>query len=213
MAFTKRLVETFMQESRSSTSGYQDDEDINRNLASIDDLLMETFAPLYSTNGKVQDMLQPFVKSDNANVSLGKLEKPTDYVQYIDSIYKGSPVYPRNINEVSTINTSPVRKPTIYKGPYFAYFSSGDINYLPKEIEAVELFYLRRPVYGEIKLTPVSTAESDYNELSVTKEIEWPERAFNLFLYHLLEKYGVEMKDQLALEYSQLGINREISKI
>lgn len=214
MEFTKRLVETFMQQSNSSTSGYQDEADINRNLAAIDNELMETFAPLYSVNGKVQDLLQNHVKvlQDHPVVN-GVAPKPDDYVQYIDSFFKGNPVYTRNINEVSIINTSPIRKPTLDKGPYFVYFSSGNMNYLPKEIDAVELYFIKRLPPGEIKFEVMSTDDSDYVELSVVNEIQWPERAFNLFLYHLMERYGVEMKEQLSMEYSQLGITREVSKV
>lgn len=213
MAFTQRLIESFMQTARSSTSGYQDDVDINRNLAMIDNEIMETLAPLYSVNGKVQDLLQPFVKPVQSQaVVSGSLVKPADYVQYIDSIYEGKPVYPRNPNEIAILNTSPVRKPTLDKGPYFVYFTGGNINYLPNEIESVELVYLRKPEAGEISYSYTSTDDSDYVEISVVKEIEWPDRAFNLFYYHLLEKYGFEYSSQLALEYSQLGINREITK-
>lgn len=214
MAFTKRLIETFMQQSNSSTSGYQDEDDINRNLAAIDNELMETLAPLYSMNGKVQDLLQNHVdvKSDHPVIN-GVAPKPDNYVQYVDSIFDGNPVYPRNINEVSIINTSPIRKPTIDKGPYYVYFSSGNINYIPKEIDAVELYFLKRLKPGKISFDAVSTDDSDYFSISVVDEIGWPERAFNLFLYHLLEKYGVEMKEQLSMEYSQLGINREVSKV
>lgn len=214
MAFTKRLIETFMQQSNSSTSGYQDEDDINRNLAAIDNELMETLAPLYSMNGKVQDLLQNHVdvNSDHPVIN-GVAPKPDNYVQYIDSIFDGNPVYPRNINEVSIINTSPIRKPTIDKGPYYVYFSSGNINYIPKEIDAVELYFLKRLKPGKISFDAVSTDDSDYFSISVVDEIGWPERAFNLFLYHLLEKYGVEMKEQLSMEYSQLGINREVSKV
>lgn len=212
MAFTQRLIESFMQTARSSTSGYQDDDDINRNLAMIDNEIMETLAPLYSVNGKVQDLLQPFVKPISSTVVDGSLVKPTDYVQYVDSTYKGNPIYPRNPNEVSIINTSPTRKPTLDKGPYFVYFTGGDIKYLPKEIDAVDVVYLRRPVPGSVSFTISDLDDSDYIEMSVVKEIEWPERAFNLFYYHLLEKFGVEMSNQLASEYSQLGINREITK-
>lgn len=213
MAFTKRLVESFMQTSGTATSGYQDDVDINRNLAMIDNELMETFAPLYSENGKVQDILSAFIEmKEDQTVTNGKLDKPTDYVQYVDSVYKGKPVYPRNVNEISLIETSPIRIPTLEKGPYFVAFYSDEINYKPKEINKVNLVYIRRPVPGEIKFTPVSTDDSDYNTITVQREIEWPERVFNLFYYHLLEKYGIEKKDELELEYSQLGIQRELVK-
>lgn len=214
MAFTKRLVESFMQTSRSSTSGYQSKDDINRNIAMISNELMETFAPLYSINGKVQDILQPFVKPQpNAAVTLGLLSKPTDYVQYISSTFKDSPVYPRNLNEIDIINTSPVRKPTLEKGPYFVTFVGNDIKYHPKEINAVDLMYIRKPSAGSINFDIVSTEDSDYINIVVVQETEWPERAFNLFYYHLLEKYGFEQSSQLAAEYSQLGINREITKV
>lgn len=213
MAFTKLLIESVQQATRSSTSGYQDQDDINRNLEAVDKEITETLFPLYAINGKVQDLVQNFVKKSTGAVVSGELAKPDDYVQHISSSYEGKPMYPRNINEIDIIRTSPIRNPKLESGPYFIYFESTKIKYLPEDISSVDLVYLRRPKAGKIKETYVSDADRDYVTTDVVKEIEWDDRAFNLFYYHMMEKYGFEQNDQLSIEYSQLGINREITKV
>lgn len=212
MAFTKRLVESFMQTSQSLTSGYQSEEDINRNLAMIDSEIMEILAPLYATNGKVQDLLQNAVKKSELPVVDGIMSKPEGYLQFISSSYNGTPMYPKNLNEIDIINTSPIRKPKL-TGPCFTTFVDGVVECHPKEIEKALVNYLKTPLPGSIEFVMVSNEDSDYIEINVVREIDWPDRAFNLFYYSLLEKYGFEKNSQLSAEYSQLGINREIAKV
>lgn len=214
MAYTQRLVESVLQTARSQTSGYQDDDEINRNIAMVESELMETLAPLYSTNQKVQDLLAPFVTrpSTDSTVAAGVLTKPSDYVQFVNMTISGKPVYERNVNEIDIINTSPTRKPTA-TGPYYFYFVNNSVNVLPATISSARITYIRKPIAGQIAYDYVEEEDNDYAIISVVREIEWPDRAFNLLYYLLLEKYGVENQEMLAMEYSQLGINKEISKV
>lgn len=214
MAFTQRLIESVMQTGRFRTSGYQDDTEINRNLAMVENDLMETLAPLSEENQKVRDLLLPFITAPSTiPVINGVATLPGDYVQVVDSFYKNKPVYKRNVNEVSIINTSPIRKPTLDKGPYYCYFAGSGMRVLPEEMESVDMIYIRRPEPGQIEFTIEETEESDYVNISVIRETEWPERAFNLLYFLMLEKYGVEMTSQISMEYSQMGVNKEIAKV
>lgn len=214
MAFTQRLIESVMQTARFSTSGYQDDAEINRNLAMVENDLMETIAPLSEENQKIRDLLSPFITPPSTlPVSSGIVTLPADYVQVVDSFYNGKPVYKRNVNEISIINTSPTRKPNIDKGPYYCYFAGGGMRVLPVEMEEIDMIYIRKPVPGEIEFNVIEDEDRDYVTISVLRETEWPERAFNILYYLMLEKYGVEMTSQIAMEYSQLGINKEIQKV
>lgn len=202
-----------MQTARSSTSGYQDEAEINRNIAMVENDLMDTICPLYEENQKVRDLLNPFITlPSTTTVTNGIVSFPPDYVRIVDSSYDGRPVYKRNVNEISIIKTSPTRKPTLDNGPYYCYFAGDSMRVLP-EIEEIDLIYIRRPEPGEIEFNIVESADRDYIEIDVVREIEWPESAFNILYYLLLEKYGVEMRSQISMEYSQLGVNKEISKL
>lgn len=214
MAFTKRLIESVMQTAGYSTSGYQADVEINRNLAMVENDLIGTLVPLWEDNQNVRDMLSPFITPPTIlPVSSGGVELPVDYVQIIDSNYNRKPIYKRNVNEISIIETSPIRKPDLEKGPYYCYFLGKSMRVLPQDIPEVEMMYIRQPIPGEIVFDIREEEDRDYVELSVVRETEWPEKAFNLLYYSMLEKYGVEKTSQLAMEYSQLGINKEISKV
>lgn len=214
MAYTLRLIESVLQTARSRTSGYQDDEEINRNIAMVESDLMEILVPLYSTNQKVQDLLAPFVVPfTTTSVISGVVTFPSDYVQIVDSMYNDLPIYKKNVNEVSLVVSSPIRKPNLEKGPYYCYFTGSRMNVLPASIPNIQMSYIKRPEAGKIAYSFVDDEEEDYATISVVTEISWPERAFNILYYLLLEKYGIENQSQLALEYSQLGINKEISKV
>lgn len=213
MAFTKRLIESVMQTAKSSTSGYQDEDELNRNIAMVENDLMDIICPLYEENQKVRDLLNPFITQPSTTVVTDNVVAlPPDYVRIVDSMYKGRPVYKRNVNEISIIQTSPVRKPDVEKGPYYCYFMGGAMKVIPA-ISEIDLIYIRRPEPGEIRFIIEETDERDYIEIAVEREIEWPESAFNILYYLLLEKYGVEMSSQISMEYSQLGINKELSKV
>lgn len=213
MPYTQRLIESVLQTARSQTSGYQSDDEINNNIAMVESELMETLAPLYSINQKVQDLIAPFV-TRNANTSVvdGVLTKPADYIQFVRATINSKPVYQRNVNEIDIINTSSTRKPK-EGGPYYVFFENNEINMLPETVDTATIVYIREPVPGMIEYEYVGDDENDYATISIVREMEWPERAFNLLYYLLLEKFGVENENQLAMEYSQLGINKEVTKL
>lgn len=214
MAFTKRLIESVMQTAGYSTSGYQDDIEINRNLAMVENDLIGILSPLWESNQSVRDMLSPFITPPSTTpVSSGVVDFPPDYVQIIDSSHNKKPIYKRNINEISLIESSPTRAPKMERGPYYCYFAGGDMYVLPEEMETVDMIYIRQPIPGEIAFDFQEEEDRDYVTMSVVRETEWPQKAFNLLYYLMLEKYGVEKTSQIAMEYSQLGINKEISKV
>lgn len=203
-----------MQAARLGSSGYSDDAEWNRNLKLVQTDLFNTMAPLYSKNIQVQDMLAPFVKSlSDQVVTNGAVVKDANYGQLISINIGGYPVYPININEESIINTSPVRKPSIEKNQYYYLLKNNQINILPYNVQKVSYEYLRVPADALIKFNIVETSESDYFTPEALSEIEWPVKASNFLLYLMLEKYGIDQRESLAIEYSQIGIQKEISKV
>lgn len=209
-----RLFNSVMQAARLGSSGYSDEDEWNRNLSAVQTDLFNIMAPLYSKNFQVQDMLSPFV-SDDVSVDLisGKLVKNSDYGQLISISVNDYPAYPINHNEEAIIKTSPIRKPSISNNQYYFTFKGNDIHILPKEVATAVYTYLKTPSVVEIKFDVISTDNSDYIEVSSLSDLEWPEKAFNFLYYLMLEKYGVDQRESLAMEYSQMGIQKEINKV
>lgn len=209
-----RFYNSVMQAARANSSGYVSESEWNLNMNQIETDVFNLMSPLYSTNFQIQDMLAPFVTpKKSAPVVDGILTKEDDYSQFISAEINGYPVYPINLNEEAIIKSSPVRKPSIEKNQYYLKFSGGDVGILPANVLTVDYNYLREPVYAELEFDVVSDEDSDYVTPVKVKDLEWPEKAFNILFYMMLEKYGIDQRESLAYEYAQLGIQKEISKV
>ncbi len=103
--------------------------------------------------------------------------------------------------------TSPIRGASEAKNIYKYFVVNGGFQLLPRASYPVVFTYCILPDM------PVLELVSDDNDFQVvgpaTTDIKLPENLFNLFCYKMVERAGVEMKDQISLQYSQLGINNE----
>lgn len=201
-----RLWNTVNQMAKTETSGYQTQDEFNRDLASVQTALLSVLAPFYSQNQAIQDILSPFIKSTALSST-----KPTDYFRFVSGIDRGYPMIPINVNQVGYMQSSPIRKPTAKRTYY--YFEDKQTKFLASGTPAGTMTYIRYPLAAKIVLTPVSGADNDYVTPTADGDLEWNEDAFNFFLYMMLEKLGVETKDTLSIQFSSLGIQKELANI
>lgn len=203
-----------MQTAKKGTAGYQDEDEFNRDIAAIQTELMGILAPLYAKSLAVKELLAPFVVSDSATTSAqGVYTKPADYFQIIDGSVNGYPANMINPNEVAMLRFLPSRRPSVTENRYSFYLKDGDIYFLPAQALPASIDYIRYPDAASIALTPVSTPDSDYLTPTSVDDLEWPERAFNLIYYMMLQRLGIETKESLMMEYAGLGIQSEVLKI
>ena len=217
MIDTAELIKSVFQEARIGTSGYEDQDEVNRNIKMVEMDLFSTLIPLVAKDFTIQTLLANFL--EKGTVAVGGLwtypnvvDEPDVFHSYLSSTINGKPVYPKTKNEIDIILNSSVRKPT-EDGPYYSTVEKTGIQHYPKTITELEAFYYRYPVYGTVTFNTVSDDDSDYVNIVTDKAIQWPEKAFNILHYSLLERYGVDCRESLALEYSQLGIKKELSKL
>lgn len=209
-----RLWNTVNQLAKNGTSGYQNQYEFNRDLADTQESLMSFLAPLYSVNQSLKDLLSPFATYQNITTdSDGVLTKPMDYYRVSTASVNGYPAYPISVNEKDVIRTSAIRTPSSTTNLYFYYQENEEIMFLPEEELDVRFSYLRKPGEASIILTESSDADRDYLIPTVGYDLEWDDNAFNFFLYMMLEKLGLEMKEQLSMEFANIGLSKEISKI
>lgn len=197
------------------TSGY--DSSFLEKVNEVQTQAINTFAPLYEDNQAIKDALGVFVKPKITTTvtGTGLLAKEEDYVHFLAVLSaEGKTAFPINVNEISIIETSPIRNPDVSKGKIFYYQKADGIYFLPKTPIEVEYLYLRRPVDAKIVLNPVNDANRDYlvpsEETDDIVNLEWPESMFNLLMYMFLEKLGMEMKEPILIEYANLGITKEM---
>lgn len=209
-----RLWETVMQTAKKGTAGYQDEDEFNRDLAAVQTELMGVLAPLYASSRAVKDLLAPFIVTFSGNTSVaGLLAKPDDYFQVANISISGHPATPVDVNEAPMLNYIPSRTPSVANNIYAYYEVNDDFTVLPQgtALPAV-LTYIRHPEEASIVLTPVSDENGDYLTPTAGDDLEWPERAFNFIYYMMLQKLGLEAKEQLLIEYSNLGLRSESVK-
>lgn len=208
-----RLWNTVQQLAKNVTSGYQTQEEFNNDLADVQSALITMLAPFYSVNQSVKDLLNPFVISVTGTTSSGSIAYPSGYFRVLALRLNASPSYPIATNEKDIIMTSPIRMASTVKNLYYHSQESTGIKTLPTSALPYVLDYLKYPTTATIVLTPVSDANNDYLVPTVGVNLEWNEDAFNFILYMMLERLGLEMKENLILSWSNIGIQKETANI
>lgn len=197
---------------KSGTSGYQDEDQFNLDLDSVQKTLMSMFAPMYGGDQTVKDLLSVFITPlSGSSDSAGVLAFPSNYYQLDTVIIDNKPAFPVDTNERAMQAFIPTRRPSSTEGRYYYYIQSESINLLPAASYVVSGTYLRKPDVAEIVLTPVSEADRDYVTPSSTSDLEWPERVYNIIVYMMGMKLGLDFEKQILLEFSQMGISMESS--
>lgn len=207
------LYQFISQTRRSGSSGFESDVEFNTNLALVDKEVYRTLVPFYSKDDRIQKLLSQFVTRQTLPIVNGAMTVPENYTKYIDTVFGdgGKIVYPRNLNERAVIKSSPIDNPSVSSSEYFCFFDGNKVLYLPESLSTGTLVYLRVSVPGEIKYNYTEASDADYIDVEQVKPIEWSNELFGLFSALMLEKYGYQNRESIAVEYSQLGIQREIA--
>lgn len=203
-----RLWKTVNQLAKTETSGYQDQDEFNRDMNAVSDGIM-SMSSIDSANQSWIDLFAPFSKSANVSInSSGIGTKPTDYYRGRTGSIDNKPCFPIAVNEKDMFGTSPIRNTVnVY------WLENGSLNFLPARVATCRFSYLRKPAVASIVLTPVSDPDDDYLVPTVGTQLEWDDNAFNLFVYMMLSRLGMEMKGQLEMEFANFGIQSEMAKL
>lgn len=208
---------------KTGTSGYQSQDDFNRDLDTVQKKIANILCDNYDISQKVEDALFGLLVSKTSvasstgifaySNSFGQISNPADYFRLISLwVNVGNQQIPAGkiaSNQISVYSTAYVRKPSIANNNYSYYFLDGNMQMMPMQQMLCTLVYCKIPPVAAVTLTQSSTTNSDYITVTAAQDLIWPAMDFNLFYYHMLEMLGVEVKDNLLLEYSQLGISKE----
>lgn len=208
-----RLYETVNQLAKTSTSGYQNQKEFNNDVSAVQDDLM-SLSSVDSANQSWKDVFDPFSVSASIITDIaGTVNKPTGYYRGRTGQINGYPCFPISVNEKDIWNTSPIRKPSVSNNIYVYYQEDNKLNFMPEQVLTCKFSYLRKPTTAFITLTATSDANGDYLTPAVGTDLEWNENVFNLFVYKMLERLGISMKENILSEYSNFGIQKEIAKL
>lgn len=224
MISTADLLAYVEQLAKNGTAGYSTEEEKNKAIYSVQYEVLSILCDNYENNQKVSDWLINHVRfdeittNDNGSLGLDLYGSGSDvgdgsYYRTLSILLDGTYICRKvNINSIGAYKTSPIRKPDITKNRALYYFAEGDIFMLPSQSMNVTHYYCKNPDIAKIAYTESEDGDGDYlvvDELE-TIDIDFPEGLFNLFAYLMLEKLGIEMKEQLLSQYSQLGLTRTI---
>jgi hypothetical protein len=210
MIETVRLYRDLVNTAKVGTSGFIREVEFNDALESVQTSIMSLLAPLYAGQRSVKDLLAPFIETVSGS---GTISKPSDYFQVAEITVDGFPARSTDVNEVASLQFLPSRRPDLSRNIYAYYETNDAFNILPGAVTSSKMTYIRKPDVASVVLTPSITDESDYLTPTSTSNIEWPERAYNLIFYMMLDRFGLSQKELLFMEFSKLGIQMEVGKI
>lgn len=221
MISTAKLWERLQALSKSGTSGYFTQDEFNSNLYSAQYSVLSVCCDNYENNSKVSDYLINHIKEVSVTtVTGGRLyaDMETSLPDYYRSLALNyisggveNPSIKIAVNEEGMYLTSAVRKPDLSKGRTLYVIKGGSPVVLPKQSGlSMNFTYCAKPEEAKIVFTTAEDEDNDYLVIdgAETIDINFPEGLFNLFVYYMLEAMGIEQKENLLLEYSQLGLNR-----
>lgn len=214
MISTAAVYQRVSQLLKAGTSGYGSDVEFTNDMYSTFLDILNTLCDNVEMNEKVSDMLSKeglLVTTAITTSATGTFPYPTGHYRSYPIWKVGAninyPVTKININEVAMYETSPIRKADASKNLYRWYLTNGIGNIMPKAATPIMFSYVIKPAMPVLVLT---LDDNDYEAVGAgTTDIKLPENLFNLFVYKMLERMSVEQKENIALEYSQLGISKE----
>lgn len=206
---------------KTGTSGYFTQDEWNSNIYSVQYAILSLLCDNYENNQKVSDALSRHIKVQTGTTQVSGKLFATDLETNLADYYRGLalnyvsstdeyPSYKVTVNAKSMTLTSAIRKPNLTKFRTVWCMEGDNIQMYPKQALGYSLIYCKKPLEAKIAFTTAEDEDNDYLVIddAETIDIDFPEGLFNLFVYYMLESAGIEMKDQLQQEFSQLGINR-----
>lgn len=195
----------------------------NSALAEVQLEIYNEFSPLYDQNEKVKDLLNFWVKQQagtsapDGTQSIGTdpeiVERPLS-IGYTDGTNILFQIPEVSESELIAIARIPQRAPNVAKKiVYYRFNIPGALNFYPAAETPYFAFYFIYPTPANIAFTFTETDDEDimtYDSVN-SVDLEWPESATNLILYKMLEKYSINVREELLEEYSRYGITQELA--
>jgi len=192
----------------------------NSKLQEVQLEIFNDFSPLYDESEKVKTLLDIWVSEQATN---------SDAVGYIlaggsDTICRplsigytdgnGNvlfPIYEIDESELIAIERMPQRQPNVTnKNVYYRFNAVNNLQFYPKATTPFDMFYLMYPTAASIAFTLTETDDEDVMtyDAGSSVNLNWPEAAFDLIVYKMLEKYGVSVREDLLQQYARFGFSQ-----
>lgn len=208
-----------MDLAKTGTSGMDTQDEFNSKANSAQKVIATALMRVAEINQEASDALSWLKVPSGALTTdaTGKITMPANYLGFDTAEYIANggrwPVTKIRTNEIANTRRSPIRKPDLTTNDICIYFKSGGMYTMPEQAGLViDFLYYKKVPDASIVLTPASDDEGDLVVPSVGTDFGWPMSVFNLLVYAILEQLGIELKEQLLLEYAQFGVTRDMIK-
>ena len=202
--------------------GWLSPEEIDRNTHLAQMMWFNTCLPIYGKNQKSTNPLSPFsTKLDFTTSSDGIVTLPTTegvdpYYEFLLSVsisyYDGTktrykPIKILSEDEIAERLDSQILEPTS-NDPVGLETTPGIIQLYPTTTFSGFAYYLRRPKKPLYSYTQSGRAIT-YNQGS-SVQLEWAETSINKLLMKTINMFGVNLSDELILQYTELKNSQDI---
>lgn len=178
--------------------------------------------PFYGKTQKTTDPLLPFLTKlpftttgsgivtlpTDPDVNPCYLTLPTVSIAYSDGIktrYKPVKIFPED--EITERRDSQILEPTV-TDPIAQETEPGTIQLYPEAVMSGNCFYLRKPRKPKFAYTQPDRAV--IYDLANSVQLEWPETSINKILIKTIQMAGVNISDQMIIQYSELKNSQDI---
>lgn len=174
----------------------------------------------YSTQ-KLRDWLSIFIKSDNFQVQNGSFTKPTDFYRYESNAIIGdyrdevcgkdvlvsngnTPIELLDSQQFDSRCQTFIKKLKPSAKKPIGKMVGNTIETMPVDLGSVKLYYVRYPVFGEVKvkIDPIYNDEVPDEATSINSE--WPEFARNFLLYFIVQQYPASTREKALVEQNEV---------
>lgn len=173
------------------------------------------------SNQKVRDWLSIFITPHKAVVSNGSFAKPANFYRYESNAIIGS--YLDDVCGKETFVSKGDTPIEILDAPQFdkrceTYIKSllpsikkpigkmvgNTIETKPKDLGSVVLYYVRYPVFGEVKIKVDQVYNDEVPDPATSINSEWPEFAREFLIYFITKQYTPSTREKALAEQNEL---------
>lgn len=195
--------------------GFPSHEEIDMALANGSQATFEQYVPYYAVNEKYQDALAPFktpYQFTNSSSPGGLITLPANY-RRLNSIWLlryDNDTLANVLKEVPEVNDDDLAERTrsqldpISTNPIFQAAGAGKFQLYPKKQSVGECWYLKTPADPVFAYTQVGRIIT-YDQANST-QLEWSRGELNNVMFRALQYLGVNMSQELMVQYTQLKL-------
>lgn len=195
-------------------SGYITNDQFNRDLTHMQDLLFRYYVDMYASTKRVVDVMATFVDFKSVKVIEGLVTPPNNFEHMIEGttlllendcdgevIVTEHPIY-RLINDRNMTLSSPIRKPSKTKNLYYYDLMGESLYIYPEDVSGrMRIKYFRKPNVATRAVTIDTTTDDETYDEDNSTQLEWKSIETDNIIDIMLFFKGVQIRETNLLQW------------